>query len=159
MSGVYRCRMGDAEALQDQGPLVLGQLTLESRALARARSAGLSVPPRTVHLLVETGAATSGIGHDIALSLGLIADEVISVVSVTQTVMRTPVFPASLALWLEGDGPPRSELFPLRMVGLPPSRSGAFDGVLGRDFLQRFELRYFGPDGRFELTLRGDAGG
>lgn len=60
------------------------------------------MPPRTVHLLVDTGAATSGIGHDIALSLGLIADEVISVVSV---------------------------------------------------------LRYFGPDGRFELTLRGDAGG
>ena len=149
--------MGDGDALREHGPLVLGQLTLESRELARARSAGRAVQPRTVHLLVDTGAAASGIGHDIALSLGLVADEVTSVVSVTQTVMRTPVFPATLALWLEGDGPPRNELFPLRMVGLPPSLSGAFDGVLGRDFLQHFDLRYFGPDGRFELVLRPEA--
>lgn len=77
-------------------------------------------------------------------------------VSVTQSVVRAPVFPASLALWLEGDGPPRSERFPLRMVGLPPSRSGAFDGVLGRDFLQHFDLRYHGPDGRFELEFHAE---
>ncbi len=149
--------MGDGDALREQGPQVVGQLNLDPRALATALRVGRLTPPRTVHLLVDTGAAISGIGHDIALALGLVADELIPVVSVTQAVMRTPVFPASLALWLEGDGAPRNELFPLRMVGLPPSVSGAYDGVLGRDFLQRFDLRYFGHDGRFELELRTDA--
>ncbi len=55
--------MGDAEALRTQGPMVLGQLLPEPEAMAARAAAGHPVTPRTVHLLVDTGAAVSGVGH------------------------------------------------------------------------------------------------
>lgn len=40
--------------------------------------------------------------------------------------------------------------FIFRVVGMP--RQGDYDGLIGRDFLANFDLRYFGKEGRFELS-------
>ncbi len=148
MSRTYRCRMGTADDLHAQGPLVVGQLMPDESAPPGGSS------PATVHLLVDTGAVASGIAHDVAAALGLRAHGFTSIVGITLHELRVPVFEADLALWFEGDGPPRLARIPLRLAGLPVTDDGRYQGVLGRDFLAGFDLHYLGPDGRFEIVQR-----
>ena len=147
MTRFYRCRMGTAEDLRDLGPLVVGQLAPDD-------SAPRPGAPATVHLLIDTGAAVSGLDRDVARGLGLAARGAVAIVSVTGHAEHAPRFEADLSLWFEGDGPPRLARIPLQLVGLAPAPGGRYQGILGRDFLEGMELSYLGPEGRFELTLR-----
>jgi hypothetical protein len=139
--------MGTSTDLHAQGPLVVGRLLPDEDAPMEGAGSAL-------HLLVDTGAVASGIAHDVATALGLAVHGFTSIVGITQHELRVPVFEAALALWFEGDGPPRLVRIPLQLAGLPITYDGRYQGVLGRDFLADFDLHYLGPDGRFEIVQR-----
>lgn len=146
--------MGTASDLRARGPLVLGRLFPEAGALASMLREGRTPDPAAVELMVDTGAEVSAVGLGVARALGLEERDFTLIRGATQHDLRVPVFEAELALWFEGDGPPRDVRVPLRLAGLPLADGGTHQGFLGRDFLEELDLHYLGPDGRFELALR-----
>lgn len=151
MIHVFRGWAGSADALQSEGAVVACRLWPSRAAQEARRRRGRIVTPQTVHLLIDTGAAVSGVVGSTIHALELAARRRIPIVPVSQETFETDVYSAIVELGVEHASGSETIHLPLDIVGLPESVSGAYHGVLGRDFLRAFALVYEGPAGRFEL--------
>jgi len=103
--------------------------------------------------MIDTGAAFTVIEEPLAVSLGLRPVRFREVIGVDQRPVERPVFPMSVVLAMhDGLGSQKSVRFKVDIVGVPRrARDEGYVGLLGRDFLQHFELHYDGPKARFTL--------
>lgn len=154
MIQAYRTSMGGSMELVRDGALVVGTLAPERRIIEERNMRGEFVTPVTVHLMIDTGAATSVIEVGAVAPLELEPIRYQHLASVAHAATLRPVYRAELSLGFE-NGAPRVIPLPISFAAVPKTFDGsAFQGLIGRDFLRSFDLIYAGPEGRFELRRR-----
>ncbi|MFT5431363.1 MAG: hypothetical protein ACI9OJ_002058 [Myxococcota bacterium] len=106
----------------------------------------------SARMMIDTGAAFTVIEEPLAFSLGLRPVRFREVIGVDRRPVERPVFPMSVVLVMhDGLGNRKSVRFKVDIVGVPRAQDEGYVGLLGRDFLQHFELLYDGPKARFSL--------
>lgn len=139
-------QMGPADQLVRNGAIVEMQLTVPTTLEKALRDQGQTVPPpRTVRMMVDTGASISGVKDEFASSAGLQATDSVQIGGVVGTETR-PVYAARLILPSDS-----MDFDPIEIVGMPLPGQTQIDGLLGRDFLKRASLVYTGPSGQFDI--------
>jgi hypothetical protein len=157
MSWVYRQPMGSLEELLRDGPVVLGTLIPSEFTRSEEWMHGQPRHPRVVRMLVDTGAGPSMIEQSVAEELGLSATRFVQVVGISQAVVACPVYHAEIEVGFErstrgGKKESCVMAIPVTLAGMPPPFTQlSHVGLLGRDFLQHFQVAYDGPGGEFAL--------
>lgn len=140
--------------LQGLGLILTTDLSIAAPHAALLSAAGKPIPPAIrVRLLVDTGATSSCVRHNIAEAAGLkliSASVPVAGVGVVTTGKKYLgriqfAFPSKIidgmghTIWVDTE---------ITSIDLP---SPHIDGLIGRDVLSHFELSYSGPTGRTKM--------
>lgn len=149
---LFRGLPGGPEALVTRGPVVLARLRVDRFVQEMKLANAEPVDSVDVHLLVDTGASMSMLDSRVVQHLGLRPVRPTNVVVANNTVSSVMIHRASIALPMDASHGGDMVLFEIFAAALPPGPAPmAYDGLIGRDFLQRFELLYDGPRGLFGM--------
>lgn len=141
--------------IQD-GPRINVVFTLHPADAAPLLAAGETPPSATASLMIDTGAQSSLVDDSIPQSLGVSPIRTRSIMFGDGKPQDRPVYRLSMLIeMLDDRGRPTPAQAIVDVVGMNAKKQG-HEGLMGRDLLRHFVLRYDGPNGGFELISMAD---
>ena len=135
-----------------RGPVVLARLRVDRFVQEMMLANAEPVDRVDVHRRVDPGASMSMPDSRVVQHLGLRPVRPTNAVVAHNTVSSAMIHRASFVLPMDASHGGDRVRFEIFAAALPPGPAPmAYDGLIGRDFLQRFELLDDGPRGRFGM--------
>lgn len=133
--------------LAQRGPVVQVVVMAAEPLVTQLLQQGITPPEPVAGLaLIDTGASTTCVDDDAAVSLKLPVVDVVTIASASHASTNQNVYPLSFQI----QGLPMT-VDSLRTVGAPLRAQGLL-ALLGRDLLQHFTLFYNGAAGQITLA-------
>lgn len=138
----------DPEGLRQHGPALQAEISIPSALANALQRGGLQIPvPRVGLALIDTGASTTAVDHQVLTGLGLTPTDVTQVAT-PSGVVQQPVYACNITF----PGTPIPTL-PFNVVIGSSLAPLGFSVLIGRDVLRFFQIVYNGVEGMWTLAF------